>query len=145
GLDHARVADLSQFLAALAVAAAKYLRLRTVTGLNQPFWAKTRFCQCWRIVPFINLRQYVETLKARGVPHVQDDDFYVPPGVSAGALIKVEPTEPSGMSEQALRLAFRLAAPSFRALGINLDGFAKEDPQAFLRDLADSMKTVRHS
>jgi hypothetical protein len=145
GLEKARVADLSQFLATLAVATAKYLHLRSVAGLRQPFWAKTRFYGCRGIVPFINLRQYVEIIKVRGIPHIEDDDFYAPPGITADTLVKLEPAESVGISEQGLRLALRFGVSAFRAVGIDFDGFAKEDPQGFLRDLAQSMNGARRS
>jgi hypothetical protein len=139
GLEQWRVADLSRFLATVAAGIAKYLHLRSIVGSNQAFWAKTRFCQWRRVVPFINLRQYIEIIKTQGAARIEDDDFYLPPGNSPDALIKLEPARSAEPGEQALRLALRLTVGVFRALGIDFDRFAKEDPKGFLRDLANSM------
>jgi hypothetical protein len=138
----ARIADFSGFLTLLASVTGKYLQLREVLALRGTFWGKLRFCDAWRAAPFINLRQYIESIKVDGFPVIQDDDFYAPPGLASDDLIKMQTGEHGGIRGQSVLLALRLAVNALRAVGIDFDRFIKDDPQGFLHELAESMNFV---
>jgi Putative DNA-binding domain len=142
GVGETRIADFSGFLALLAAGTEKYLQLREVLGLNGPFWSKVRFCNAWQAAPFINLRQYIESIRLHGFPVVQDDHFYAPSGWSTDDLLKLQPGEYGGATGQSRLLALRLAATALRAVGIDFDSFISQDPRGLLRDLAESMNFV---
>jgi hypothetical protein len=141
-LAHARIVDFSPFLSLVAAVTARYLQLRERLALSGNFWGKMRFCDARRAVPFINLRQYIESIKLHGFPVIQDDDFYAPPGLSTGGLITLGPVEYGGIQGHSVLLALRLAVKALRAVGIDFDRFIKDDPEGFLRDLAESMNFV---
>jgi hypothetical protein len=137
-----RIADFSEFLSLLAAGTGKYLQLRQVLGLGGALWGKVRFCGAWRATPFINLRQYIESVRIHGFPVVQDDEFYSPPGFSTEDLIKVEPGKSASLRSQSVLLALRLAVSALRAVGIDFDTFIKDEPEGFLNDLGESMNFV---
>jgi hypothetical protein len=139
GIARVRIADFSGFLNLLAAGTGKYLQLRQALGLTGAFWGKARFRGAWRAAPFTNLRQYIESIKLQGFPVAQDDDFYVPPGLSTDDLIKLEPGGDTSLRGQSVLLALRLAVSALRAVGIDFDRFIKDDPQSFLNDLRECM------
>ena len=116
-----RIVDFSAFTAILSAAASKYIRLREHARLTEPFWAKVRLCNVWRITPFINLPSHLESIKQTGIPVVQDDSCYCPPGITPESMIRLDESHIDVSPIRALLTILPLAAQTLNGVGVSLD------------------------
>ena len=87
----ARIGDFSACSVLLTALVGKYLKIREVLGLSAPFFAKAQLHDSWRMIPFLNMRAYVEHIKRWGIPLIQQSSTFTPPGLTPETLIPVHP------------------------------------------------------
>jgi hypothetical protein len=85
------IADFSLCAVLLTALVGKYIRLRDTSALSGPFYAKAKLHDVWRIIPFVNMRSYVAHVKEWGIPLVQENESYTPPGLAPESLISLDP------------------------------------------------------
>ena len=145
GYKSGRIAEFSIFLAVVTAMTGKYLRLRRILGVTEPFFGKIRFYDTWRIIPFVNLGSYIKEISGRGFPVVQDRVLTCPPGLTSDTLVKMNEAEYQDDPARALLTALPLAGDALRAVGINLADFLENAKNEFMQELSaaltDSLKS----
>ena len=133
GLHHSRVLNLNILLALLSVI---LMRHRTIVGQSEikgPFYIKARIENVWRVVPFIDVDDYMEHVIEFDFPVVQDTDLTVPNGTALETFMvwperETVPTEPdtAGFSD-----LIDIGLEIMQALGIPRDLLAEEAASLF--------------
>lgn len=120
GFVSGRIAEFSMFLAALNASVDKYSRLRKLGGLHGPFYGKIRICDAWRVIPYLNMGLYIETIKEYGFPVVQDTDIFCPPGLSRDSFVVLDETVLPPGPGRAFLTCLPLAVVALYGVGIPL-------------------------
>lgn len=123
-----RIADFSLCAVLLTALVGKYLKLRDILGLSEPFFAKAQLHDCWRIIPFVNMPCYIQHIHQWGIPIVRENRTFAPPGLTPDALIRLDAQENliEGSARSAgLMTALPLAAKILWAAGVG----ALADPE----------------
>lgn len=139
GYRSGRIAEFSLFLAIVAAMADKYLRLRKSLGITDPFFGKIRIYDTWRIIPYINMRSYINGIPAHGFPVVQDPILTCPPGLSPRNLAELnegiftdDPTRP-------FLTVLPLVLEVLHAVGVDFDDHAANFDKLFLEELVNAV------
>jgi hypothetical protein len=140
GFQKGRVAEMSVFAAALAAAMDKYLLLREKAGVTGAFFGKVRLCGTWRLIPFINLRPYLEATKKYGFPVIQDGSMYCPPGTSKESLVELGEQWQGDPKLKSLGLAVWMLGPVLQGAGIPIGHFWSELGNQVYIQLVQSMQ-----
>lgn len=139
GYQYGRVAELSVFATALAATMDKYLLLLEKAGVTGAFFGKVRLCGTWRLIPFINLRPYLEATKKYGFPVIQEGSMYCPPDTSKESLVELGEQWQGDPKLRSLALAVCMLGPVLQGAGIPMDHFWAERGSQFYGDLVLSM------
>jgi hypothetical protein len=140
GYRKGRVAEMSVFATALAAITDKYLLLREKAGVTGPFFGKVRLCGTWRLIPFINLRPYLEATKKYGFPVIQDESMYCPPGTSKESLVELGEQWRGDPKLKSLALAVWMLGPVLQGAGIPIDHFWSELGNQVYIEIVQSMQ-----
>jgi len=117
-----RIADFSYFTGVLTAMVDKYLKIRKRANVSDPFFGKVELRDIWRVVPFVNLEQYVADCEKDGPPLIQDEVVLCPPGVTPETLIPLRERAPDEAPAPVLQLltAIPLAFEVLRGAGVSL-------------------------
>jgi hypothetical protein len=83
-------------------------------GINGPFYAKAVLRNVWRRVPFLDTRAYIDFAKEYGLPLIQYNNAYAPPGQSYESLEVINFDDAVNLEGSA-----KLVAAIFRGLGLS--------------------------
>lgn len=129
GQKACKLTDLSSLAAALAAMCSKYLALRKAANLTRPFLCKLHFKNIWRITPFLNLPSYLQSLEQNGVPVVQDDSCYCPPGLTVESLIALDESRVETTPVQPFVLILPLILSALVGVGVSTSFLMDADGQ----------------
>ena len=87
-LSNLRVLNMNIVVTLLMSIVRRHHTILRSSELRGPFFMKARIENVWRSIPFIDLPEYIEHVKAFGLPIVQDDGFLVPPGSTLNSFIE---------------------------------------------------------
>ena len=139
GYRGGRVAEFSIFMAVLVGLTQKYITLRKLLGITQPFFGKIRLCHAWRVIPFVNLASYLKAIEIHGFPVVQDDEILCPPGLSSHSLVVMDEAKFEDKAK-ALLTVLPLAVAALEAVGISVGGFLAGGGDDFISELSDAVQ-----
>jgi hypothetical protein len=89
GLSRGKLLDLSQSYFILSSLMIRLYRLYQIEGLKWPVYVKIRISGTWRTIPFLDLQEYVSFISNHGVPLVQQQECFVPPGMNPDDCIEL--------------------------------------------------------
>ncbi len=95
GLSRGKLLDLSQSFHVLSSVMIRLYRLYETEGLTWPVYVKVRISGTWRTIPYLDLAEYVSFIRDNGVPLVQQQECFVPPGMGPDDCIELQSMAPS--------------------------------------------------
>ena len=131
--------DLNQVFKATWTIAMRHRELAAKADIYGPFYFKSHIENVWRKVPFLDMRSYVSHVEKFGVPVVQENKVFAPPGTDLRSFQTLAPSEnyrgQTVDSSLEANDAVAMSMPIFEALGIPRDIFLKSS-----RELIDLSK-----
>jgi hypothetical protein len=114
GYENCTLIDINQlaFMVFGMLERQKYLLVRG--GIIGPFYAKAVLRNVWRRVPFLDTRAYIDFAKEYGLPLIQYNNAYAPPGQSYESLEVINFDDAVNLEGSA-----KLVAAIFRGLGLS--------------------------
>lgn len=119
GPEYKRVLDLNLLPWVIGGCIKKHWALTAAGGVPGPFYAKVHAVNVWRRIPFLDTAAFIAYIESHGVPVIQDEDAFAPPGVTVESLLEVAsgPTEDE-RDEVVTRIGLEILAEVFVALGL---------------------------
>lgn len=113
------------------------LRLMRQAGLKGAYYAKAALHNIWRKIPYLDTESYIEFIQEHGIPLIQTNDEFAPPGQSYESLRIISKAKDSKRGDQFSINAtdtFRFIADIGYALGLS--------PLVSLSDKMDWLKVM---
>jgi len=64
-------------------------RLLEMSGIQGPYYAKAVLRNIWRRIPFIDTKLFIDFIESHGMPVIQYETEYTPPGKTFDNLVKL--------------------------------------------------------
>lgn len=136
GLKSANALDLIWIFACLADAFEKVQDTLAAEGLEQTTYFKLVFENVWRKVPFLDSEVYLNQVRKYGLPIIQDEELFAPPGIELETLGYI-----SKFSDETASSRWSVVANPmsilFQAVGIPIDVTATSE--RFWLELFDAL------
>lgn len=81
--------DINQLFFLSVAAVNQQHRLMVAGGIRGPIYAKTVFRNIWRRVPYVDTERYMRLVSGYGLPVIQFDQEFAPPGVTFNSLVLI--------------------------------------------------------
>ena len=142
-LKYARVLNLNTLVSYINGIVIRHRSLASLAGIHGPFFLKARIDNTWRVVPFLDISEFISHTENFGIPVVQDSNLTAPSGKWPEGFITItEESLPPVENEFPLDGgAIKAWIAILQALGIPGDFLARHSRQ--IADLANR-ETERH-
>jgi len=100
------ILDINLVIAMLVAAFGRQRDLMTEGQVDDPLYVKVALHNMWRRVPFLDTRGYTEFVSEHGIPVIQFDDDFAPPGDTFESLHLVVAKPTRGVNQQWIEAAF---------------------------------------
>jgi len=114
------ILDVNPIFAEIASFITQHKLLVEKGGFSGTIFAKAALEYIWRTIPFLDTENFLNFIQKHGIPVIQDDETYCPPGTNFQSLIKVDYSiqdDQTALASQIIRSA-ELFAHILRALGV---------------------------
>lgn len=90
-LTSAHLIDLCQLYLLLRCLVMRLFRLHDAENATNPIYVKANITGIWRHVPFIDLPSFNDHIQVCGIPVIQEEQCFAPPGVDPDSCLELEP------------------------------------------------------
>ena len=122
-----RLLDLNLVFKATWAIGTRQRELAAKAGVYGPFYFKSYIENVWRKVPFLDMPSFLAHVQKFGVPVIQEDDVFAPPGTDLRSFETLDPYQeyrgPTADGDLEVSDAVGMSLHIFDALGIPRDLF----------------------
>jgi hypothetical protein len=91
GLNSGWLVDLSQLYSLLGSLTVRLFTLLEAQGQDLPVFLKAQIIGAWRRVPFLDLPDFMHFVERYGIPVIQDEECFAPPGTDPDTCLELTP------------------------------------------------------